>query len=291
MHLHRPTALCFRLRFILLAAAVSLPASTAVATFVVAVTGTSATGRVVSFTADLTLTGDDLFIQLANVSPDASEAAADVLSSFYFDIRRGTARPALVLAEAGGFVHRVLSGLPDQPEFYTPQTFVNAAGVPSDLVARAAGDATWQFQEMTAEKQPFLGFGVGTVGNSGVAPNSFNPHVVGPPGRHMINFAIYAGSDIDPVGVLDGSHLVRGGILFHFLGANGFGEGDLVDLFAFGMGTGPDSMLTVSMPEPSGVAMVVAAGLAGMISVALRRPARGPLHATRVGRSARRCRW
>ncbi len=102
----------------------------------------------------------------------------------------------------------------------------------------------------------------------------------------------YAGSDIDPVGVLDGSHLVRGGILFHFLGANGFGEGDIVDWFAFGMGTGPDSMLTVSMTEPSGVAMVVVvAGLAGMISVALRRSSRGPLHATRVGRSAQRCRW
>jgi hypothetical protein len=37
--------------------------------------------------------------------------------------------------------------------------------------------------------------------------------------------------------------------------------------------------------------MVVAAGLAGMISVALRRSSRGPLHATRVGRSAQRCRW
>lgn len=291
MPLHRPTVRCFLLRLILLAAAVSLPAPTATATFVVAANGTSATGRAVAFTADLTLAGDDLFIQLANVSPDASEDAADVLSSFYFDIRRGAARPALVLVEAGGFVHRVRSGLPDQAEFYTPQVFVNAAGVPSDLVARAAGDATWQFRQMTAENEPFLGFGVGTVGNSGVAPNSFNPHVVGPPGRHMINFAIYAGSDIDPVGVLDGSHLVRGGILFRFLGANGFGEGDLVDLFAFSMGTGPDSMLTVSMPEPSGVALVVAAGLAGMVSVALRRSSRGPLHATRAGRSARRCRW
>jgi hypothetical protein len=286
MPFNRPSIHRFLIGSSLLAVVASLSASTALATFVVAVSGTSETGRPVAFTAGLTLAGDDLFIQLDNVSSEASASAADVLSSFYFDIRRGTARPSLVLAEASGFVHRVRSGLPDQPEFYTPQTFVNVAGVPSNLVARDPGDATWQFLVMNPETRPFLSFGVGTVGNSGVDPNSFNPFIVGPPGRHMIDFAIYAGSDIDPVGVLDGSHLVRGSILFHFLGVNGFGEGDIVDLFAFGMGTGPDSMLTVSMPEPSGFAMVVI----GLVSVALRRRSRGSLRATRAGKSARPCR-
>jgi hypothetical protein len=247
-------------------------ASTSRATLLIPVTGTSAAGRAVAFTAGLTFAGDELLISLSNVSPVESKAAADVLSSFYFDIRRGTARPPLVLAEASGFVFHVRAGQPDQPEYYTPQTFVTEAGRASDLVARARGDGTWLFRELDPHQAPFLGFGIGTVGNSGLAPNSFNPHIVGPPGNQMINFAIFAGTDIDPVGVLDATHLVHREIEFRFTGAAGYRESDVVDLYSFGMGTGPDSLITISLPEPGGLAL---AGL-GMLSFSLLAARRRP---------------
>lgn len=244
---------------------VFLCAATGSASLIVSATGISAAGRPVSFAAALTFAGDELTIVLSNVSQVESKAAADVLSSFYFDIRRGSERPPLVLDEAGGFVFRVLAGQPDQPEYYTPQTFVNEAGLLSDLRARDRGDATWLFREMDADHDPFLGFGLGTVGNSGLVPNTFNPDIVGPPGKEMINFSIFAGTDLDPVGVLDGAHLVHQEIAFRFTGAAGYGERDVVDLFAFGMGTGPDSLITVSLPEPGGLAL---SGI-GMLTLAL----------------------
>jgi hypothetical protein len=166
------------LRAGVLVAAVCSFTSTSQATLLIPVSGTSAAGRPVAFTAGLTFAGDELLISLSNVSPVDSKAAADVLSSFYFDIRRGTARPPLVLKEAGGFVFRVRAGQPDQAEHYTPQTFVTEAGRASDLVARARGDGTWLFRELDPDQAPFLGFGIGTVGNSGLAGGCKTPAAV-----------------------------------------------------------------------------------------------------------------
>jgi hypothetical protein len=88
----------------------------------------------------------------------------------------------------------------------------------------------------------------------------------------MINFAIYAGIDIDPVGVLDGTHLVRREIEFRFTGAAGYRESDVVDLYTFGMGTGPDSRITISLPEPGGLALAGIGVLGFSLAVARRRP-------------------
>ena len=236
-----------------IAATLSEPAA---ATVVVVATGTSAGGRAVVFSASLTLEDDDLILTLANVSSLTSRSADDVLSSFYFDVARGGLRPPLSLVEASGYVVRVRSGLPDVPESYTPQTYVSGSGRLSDLVARDPGDASWLGRAMTPQESPFLGFGVGTVGNSRLSPNIFNPHVVGPPGRHMIDFAIATVGDLEPIGVLDGAHLVAGDAWFRFTGATGYAESDIVDLYAFGLGTGPDSVMIISMPEPAGFALV-----------------------------------
>jgi hypothetical protein len=265
----------------LLGAIVVLCLPSAEATLLIEASGLSSTGQIVAFEAGMTLAGDQLVIRLANVSPVDSRAAADVLSSFYFDIVRGGSRPTLVLDEARGFVFRVWGDRADEPEYYTPQTYLKESDRLSDLVARADGDASWILGPMDAASQPFLGYGLGTVGNSGLAPNSFNPHIVGPPGKHMIDFAIYAGIDIDPVGVLNGSHLVQQGIEFRFTGVAGYAETDIVDLFAFGMGTGPDSVITISMPEPNGMAP----GLPLMLAWLARRLRRGSGPRTRRRRA------
>jgi hypothetical protein len=88
----------------------------------------------------------------------------------------------------------------------------------------------------------------------------------------MINFAIFAGTDIDPVGVLDGTHLVHREIKFRFTGAAGYRESDVVDLYSFGMGTGPDSLITISLPEPGGLALAGLGMLSLLLAVARRRP-------------------
>jgi len=244
----------------LVAVAVTL-SQPAAATVVVLATGTSAGGRAVTFSASMTLDDDDLILRLANVSALASRSADEVLSSFYFDVTRNGTRPPLSLVEAAGYVVRVRSCLPDVPEYYTPQTYVSGSGRLSDLVARNPGDASWLGRAMTPQDPPFLGFGVGTVGNSRLSPNNFNPHVVGPPGKHMIDFAIATVGDLEPVGVLDGAHLVAGDAWFRFTGARGYAESDIVDLYAFGLGTGPDSLMTISMPEPAGFVLVALGSL------------------------------
>jgi hypothetical protein len=115
---------------------------------------------------------------------------------------------------------------------------------------------------MNATTNPFLGFGIGTVGNNTLTPNGFTTSVVGT-GNTMINFGIYKGGDINPVGVLDGKYLVKNTATFTFTGLTGYSEADIVDTFTFGLGTSPDSTLTVSMPEPVGL---LGAGLGFLVT-------------------------
>jgi len=239
--------------------------------FVFPVSGTSAAGNPVSFTATLTMAQDTLTIRLDNTSPVASSAAADVLSSFYFDILSGTSRPTLNFTGASGYLYLVRSGTADLPYFYTPQVFTQASGTASDLRAVNVGDQSWQFRTLDPASEPQLGFGIGTVGNSGLAPNGFSPPIVGT-GPTMINFAIYRGGDIDPQGVLNNRYLVNNTATFTFTGVGGFTEANIVDKVVFGLGTGPDSTFTVSVPEPGGLALAAAAAAA---AAALRAAQRG----------------
>lgn len=213
--------------------------------------GTSALGRPVAFRATLAISGSTLEIVLENRSPVDTVEASDVLASFYFDIRSGTGRPTLALTSGSGAVWKVQSGTGDVEYRYVPQTFTQVSGSLSDLVARNNGDASWQFRPLDAAKAPFLGFGIGTVGNTGLAPNGFTPAVVGPPGNGMINFGIYKGGDIDPQGVLDGKYLVKNTATFRFSGVGGLTEAAIGRDVAFGLGTSPDSV--IFLPEPSRV--------------------------------------
>jgi hypothetical protein len=220
--------------------------------------GTSSLGTPVAFQALLSIDGDNLEIVLDNLSPKDTTDAAEVLTSFYFDIWNGVDRPTLSYESASGYVYQVKKGLGnDVPVFYTPpMPPVPAANQLSNLVATEKGDASWQFLEMDPTYAPNLGFGIGTVANNALSPNGFTPAVVGPPGNDYINFGIYKGGDIDPSGVLNNKYLVKNTATFNFTGVSGYKETDIRPKAVFGLGTGPDSIVVV--PEPS--AIVIASG-------------------------------
>lgn len=222
------------------------------------VSGTSAAGNPVSFTATFTMSGNTLTVQLDNTSPRNSTDAADVLTSFYFDIVKGTSRPTLTYSSAGGLLYLVRKGATDLPYYYTPQTFTSGSGTASNIRAVNNGDNSWQFRTLSVASQPNLGFGIGTVGNSGFSPNGFTPQVVGQ-GNTMIDFGIYSGGDIEPNGVLNNKYVVRNTATFTFTGVSEYEETDIVDKVVFGLGTNPDSTLTVSLPEPGGCGLLAAA--------------------------------
>jgi hypothetical protein len=234
------------------------------------VSGTSAAGNPVSFSVTLAISGSTLTVQLDNTSPVNSTDAADVLTSVYFDILSGTNRPTLNYTSASGSLFLVRSGTTDLPYYYTPQTYTQVSGSMSNILAVNNGDNSWQFRTMNASSSPQLGFGIGTVGNSDLSPNGFTPQIVGQ-GNTMINFAIYRGGDIDPNGVLNNKYLVRNTATFTFTGLAGYTEANIVDKIVFGLGTNPDSTLTVSLPEPSAYSLAAMAAVALAIGRVMRR--------------------
>lgn len=253
-----------------------LGAATAFGSIIFTASGTSTAGTPVAFQASLTISGtsgDDLTIVLANTSPADSRYAADVLGSFYFDIVSGTRRPTLSYASARGSVYQVRSGTTDVPNTYSPQSFTADSTAISDVRAVNAGDGSWQFKPMDPLGFPFLGFGIGTVGNSSppiASGNGFTPSIVGN-GKSMINFSIYRGGDIDPEGQLDLAYLVKNSATFRFTGVAGYTENAIANRAVFGLGTGPDSTLLVSVPEPSGFVIAATGCLAGLAWIICRR--------------------
>lgn len=231
--------------------------------------GSSAAGNPVAFRATLTVTGDELTIDLENISPVATSEPADVLASFYFDIAQDGKRPPLGLRSAAGQVYRVLKDKADEPVIYTPPTVAGGKGSvaeglgTSDLVATKRGDLTWQFRQLDPTYEPLAGFGLGTVGNSNLKPANFDPQIVG-----TGDFAIYRGSDIDPKGNLPGRFLARELVRFTFGGVDGWQEADIGHRATFGLGTGPDSVLVVHVGEPAALpaAVAAAAGLATLMT-------------------------
>lgn len=231
--------------------------------------GTAASGRLVAVRATLAISGDGLTVDLENVSPANTTEASEVLTSFYFDIRKGASRPGLSFASAAGSVWLVRDGRTDVEYHYLPQTFTQASGLQSDLKAMKNGDASWQFRVMSATAIPLLGFGLGTVGNSKFASNGFTPSIVGPAGNSMLDFGIFRGGDLNPKGVLASRYLVKNRLTFRFTGLAGYDDSHIVGRAVFGLGSSPDSVLesvVVVVPEPAtglltltGVALAAAA--------------------------------
>ena len=216
-------------------------ASTVRGSVIFTYTGVSSLGTPVSFEADLTISGNTLMVQLFNNSPTNSLGPNDVLASFYFDVlNKGNTRPVLTYVSAVGDVY-----VGSRNSLDSLQTSN------SNLKATASGDKTWQLKTMSAGSNPFLGFGIGTVGNNNLSPNAFNGNIV-----DGLDFGICRNEVITQN--LNGKLLVRNTAVFTFTGLSGFSESDILGRVAFGLGTAPDSLKPGTViPEPSSVALAV----------------------------------
>lgn len=205
------------------------------------------------FTAELTISGDDLTIVLTNDSqnhgdgPSSTLNPNDLLTSFYFDIFDGVNRPTLVYTDADGDVCLGDQNAADDCSVTTNE---------GDLRAFDPGDDTWQFKDNLTLQfgAETLTFGIGTAGNNSLTPNGFNGNIV-----DGLDYGIYAG-DIT-TNNLDGTLLVKETATYKFTGVSGFSEDDIGDEVLFGLGTQPDS--TAFVPEPS-TGVLLGLGLAGL---------------------------
>ncbi len=202
--------------------------------------GLSSVGTPVSLKAELAITGDTLTVTLENTSTVGSSAPNDLLSSYCFDIINSeSVRPALTYVSATGDVWLAHESLADVLQTAS-----------ADLKAVNAEDYTWQFKTFNAALTPFLGFGLGTVGNSTLT-NSFNGNIVG-----GMDYSIYTG-DVTTSNLQE-RLLVKGPVTFTFSGVSGFFESDISSSFVFGLGTAPDTLI----PEPATMALLALGGLA-----------------------------
>jgi hypothetical protein len=214
--------------------------------------GTAGTGETVHFRATFSVFGDNLTLELENLSSDPVLNPNAMLSSVYFDIEVAGARPVLSGYGAIGNVYLSDKNNPDSLQ-----------SANANLVAAVANDNTWQFKSFNPLLSPFAGFGLGTVGNNGLTPNNFNGNITG-----AIDYSIFAGEITTQN--LDSRLLVKDKITFSFTGVSGFSESDIRNV-TFGLGTGPDSLLVGSaVPEPGSVGVL--ACLAG--AMILRNPRR-----------------
>ena len=207
------------------------------------VSGLSSVDNPVSFKAELAIAGDTLTVTLYNTSTVGSSAPNDLLCSYYFDIiNSGSGRPTLTYVSAAGDVW-----LTDKKS----ADVLHTAG--ANLKAVNADDHTWQFKTFDTAENPFLGFGLGTVGNSNLT-NNFNGNIV-----DGMDYSIYAG-DVTTQN-LDDRLLVKGPVTFTFSGVSGFSEADISSSFVFGLGTAPDSL----MPEPGTLLLLAVGGVMALL--------------------------
>jgi PEP-CTERM motif len=218
----------------------------------------------VRFTADLTISGNNLTVVLTNDSmnhtngPSFSRNPNDLITSFYFDIFNGFTRPTLTYTGATGDVCLVLSAAADNCAVtQEPGDGSNEA----DLRAIVAGDHGWQFKDnfTLTFGSDTLTFGIGTAGNMNMAPNNFMGNIV-----DGFDYGIYAGTtgtatEVTPS--LNGRYLAYNSITYTFTGVSGYTEADIGPKALFGLGTMPDS--TGLVPEPS-TGLMLALGLVGL---------------------------
>ncbi len=224
-----------------------LAPATSKATTTFSVEADSNKGVPFSFQADLTINADILTIVLTNNSTSLVPASStlnpdDLLTSFYFDIFDGIARPTLTYTGATGNVCLGDKNLADDCDVTNDE--MAGGSSESDLRATAVDDDGWQFKSGLTfmPGTDLLTFGIGTAGNNSLAPSGFDGNIV-----NGLDFGIYAG-DISTQN-LDGQYLILTTASYTFSGLSGFSEADIADEVLFGLGTKPDS--TAFVPEPS----------------------------------------
>jgi hypothetical protein len=241
-------------------------------------TGVNPISAMAIFTFGTGTAADHLDVALINTSTVPTRYPADVLTSLYFDIKSvsmsGTMRPNLTYEGASGHVFQVKSGTGNDVayRFTPPFTSGTRAFTPgtgrSNLKAVANGDYSWQYKAMNSGSAPFLGFGVGTVGNSTSgttgfvwSPNNFEAQKVG-----QLEFGIYSGESPTLQNQLENQYLVNGWVTFRFKGVYPFTEAHLSRDVMFGFGTSPDTV--IYLPEPAGLAaccLLAAVLLGGLV--------------------------
>ena len=215
--------------------------------------GFSSVNTVVSFRADLSISGDTLTLVLSNTSPVASLAPNDTLGSFYWDIiGPGNTRPTLTLSSVVGDVY-----LGDKNSVDPLQT-ANA-----NLRAVSSGYG-WVFRgDLNTSLQPLFAFGVGAVGNNNLTPNNFDGNLT-----DGVDYSIYRG-DVTTQN-LHNKLLAKDEVVFTFSGVSGFTEADILNRGAFGLGTAPDSLME-AVPEPGAATLLIL----GLVAYCGRRTLRG----------------
>ncbi len=269
--------------FVLVPLALSADASTV--TFIES--GTSSfDGYPLTVRAVLTGTNTTLTIDLYNEGP-ASRKKTDILTSFYFNIANpdNGVRPGLTYVSGTGQAFAVDSTaiLQNQPVSWTPQTLTGSSMLASNLIAVNPGDQGWQFRSFATPVTipPTLGFGIGTVGNSALAPQgiNFDGNVVkGTDAASMINLGIYSdggSSGLLPANGFKDNFLIRNHARFTFAvtgtqvtDLNPFNADWVGGNVTFGFGTAPE---TLFLPEPQSLTLLAVAAAAGIGWFARRR--------------------
>jgi len=229
-----------------LIAAFGLVAAAAQASVIFTWSGLSSASVPVSFEADLTISGNTLTLVLMNNSPTNSLNPNDCLASFYFGI---AGNPALTYSTGVGAVYAGVQSGAD--------TLINASENLTSTTNNAGMPDKWQFKVMNSGFTPFLGYGIGTVGNANLT-NSFNGSQV-----DGLDLSIYR-TEVTTANLAT-RYLVKDTATFTFTGVSGKTDADIASTAAFGMGTAPDSLQIV--PEPSSIVLalggVVLLGMVG----------------------------
>ena len=206
--------------------------------------GKSDVGTSVQFSADMSITGNNLIIILNNTSSVSSTAYNDALSSFFFDIVQNGIRPTLTLTSATGTVYKGVKSRNDT--LYKSNYNLDALTNPG----------TWQYKtfnanDFIASTGSAYGFGLGTTGNNSLPsgspltgfPGTFKGKLVG-----NAEYSIYKGDETNSS--LDNKLLVGGPATFTFTISGGtFTNADIQDTAVFGLGSAPDSLLIVPPPK------------------------------------------
>jgi hypothetical protein len=195
----------------------------------------------ISVSADLSISGDTLTVQLSNVSLQPTADPTGALTSFYFDI---AGAPTLTYLSATGDVYLTFKS--DQDVLQSFDTF-RANNTPLGFIGDGRTNYGqghpdgWQFKTAAS-----FDYGIGTAGNSALPVTGDRFHGNDVDG---LDFAIITNDDVTTQNLAE-RYLVRETATFEFGLPTGssYSNADLGDQVAFGFGTAPDNFVVTPLP-------------------------------------------